>query len=214
MGTSRRSLAELESQHNMRIVFILTLVCSLYHVVKDWLHQEIHYLIPQQDKDVEAETMMEDVAAPLKTLVDMEKETVMDLVMEEQMMVIKVAEETSSAGATIAKSLVFTSMRRTTVVIFLRLFSQPLELLKSNLECQSSHQQVRDVEVEIMMAKGVVLQRIHAMKEKEIAMDQEMEVLMMVMQDVKETLFVEAIIVFSLVLTFIPKMIVAKDLVE
>jgi len=48
-------------------------------------------LIPQQDKDVEAETMMEDVAAPLKTLVDMEKETVMDLVMEEQMMVIKVA---------------------------------------------------------------------------------------------------------------------------
>jgi len=158
--------------------------------------------------------MMEDVAAPLKTLVDMEKETVMDLVMEEQMMVIKVAEETSSVGATIAKSLVFISMRRTTAVIFLRLFSQPLELLKSNQECQLSHQQVRDVEVEIMMAKGVALQRIHVMKEKEIAMGQEMEVLMMVMQDVKETLFVEAIIVFSLVLTFIPKMIVAKDQVE
>jgi len=158
--------------------------------------------------------MMEDVAAPLKTLADMEKETAMDLVMEEQMMVIKVVEATSSAGATIAKSLDFISMRRTTVVIFLRLFSQPLELLKSNLECQLSHQQVRDVEVEIMMVRGVALQRIHAMKEKEIAMDQEMEVLMMVMQDVKETLFVEAIIVFSLVLTFIPKMIVAKDLVE
>merc|ERR1719481_1279863 len=128
----------------------------------------------------------------------------MDLVMEEQMMVIKVAEETLSAGATIAKSLDFISMRRTTVVIFLRLFSQPLKLLKSNQECLSSHQKVRDV----------ALQRIHAMKEKEIAMDQEMEVLMMVMQDVKETLFVEAIIVFSLALTFIPRMIVAKDLVE
>jgi len=171
-------------------------------------------LIPLQDKDVEAETMMEDVAAPLKTLVDMEKETVMDLVMEEQMMVIKVAEETSSVGATIAKSLVFISMRRTTVVIFLRLFSPQHELLKSNLECLLSHQQVRDVEVEIMMVRGVALLRIHAMKEKEIAMDQEMEVLMMVMLDVKETLFVEAIIVFSLVLTFIPRMIVAKDLVE
>merc|ERR1712038_1934539 len=141
-------------------------------------------------------------------------ETAMDQVMEEQMMVIRVAEETSSAGATIAKNLVFITMRRTTAVIFLRLFSQPPELLKSNLECQSSHQQVRGVEVEIMMAKGVVLQRIHAMKEKEIAMDQEMEVLMMVMQDVKETLFVEAIIVFSLALISIPKMIVAKDLVE
>jgi len=171
-------------------------------------------LTPQQDKDAEAETMMEDVAAPLKTHVDMEKETAMDQVMEEQMMVIKVAEETSSAGATIAKSLDFISMRRTTVVIFLRLFSQPQELLKSNQECQLSHQQVKDVEVEIMMVRGVVLQRIHVMKEKEIAMDQEMEVLMMVMQDVKETLFVEAIIVFSLALIFIPKMIVAKDLVE
>jgi len=158
--------------------------------------------------------MMEDVAAPLKTLADMEKETAMDLVMEEQMMVIKVVEATSSAGATIAKSLDFISMRRTTVVIFLRLFSQPLELLKSNQEFLLNHQQVRDVEVVIMMVRGVVLQRIHVMKEKEIAMDQEMEVLMMVMQDVKETLFVEAIIVFSLVLTFIPKMIVAKDQVE
>jgi len=167
-----------------------------------------------KDKDVEAETMMEDVAAPLKTLVDMEKETVMDLVMEEQMMVIKVAEETSSAGATIVKSLDFISMRRTTVVIFLRLFLQPPELLKSNQECQLSHQQVRDVEVEIMMVRGVVLPRIHVMKEKEIAMDQEMEVLMMVMQDVKETLFVEAIIVFSLVLIFIPKMIAVKDQME
>jgi len=74
--------------------------------------------------------------------------------------------------------------------------------------------QVKDVEAVIMMAKGVVLLRTLAMKVKEIAMDQEMEVSMMVMQDVKETLFVEAIIVFSLVLTFIPKMIVAKDLVE
>jgi len=38
-----------------------------------------------------------------------------------------------------------------------------------------------------MMAKGVVLLRTLAMKVKGIAMDQEMEVSMMVMQDAKET---------------------------
>jgi len=74
-----------------------------------------------------------------------------------------------------------------------------------------SHQQVRDAEAAITMAKGVVLLRILAMKEKEIATDQEMEVSMMVMLDAKEILFVEAIIAFSLELTTIPRMIAVRD---
>jgi len=74
-----------------------------------------------------------------------------------------------------------------------------------------SLQQVRDVEAAITMAKGVVLLRILAMKEKETATDQEMEVSMMVMLDARETLFVEAIIAFSLELISIPRMTVVKD---
>jgi len=74
-----------------------------------------------------------------------------------------------------------------------------------------SLQQVRDVEAAITMAKGVVLLRILAMKEKETATDLEMEVLMMVMLDARETLFVEAIIAFSLELTSIPRMIAVRD---
>jgi len=62
-----------------------------------------------------------------------------------------------------------------------------------------------------MAAKGVVLLRILAMKEKETATDLEMEVSMMVMLDARETLFVEAIIAFSLELTFIPRMIAVRD---
>jgi len=74
-----------------------------------------------------------------------------------------------------------------------------------------SLQQVRDAEAAITMAKGVVLLRILAMKEKEIATDQEMEVSMMVMLDARETLFVEAIIAFSLELTTITRMIAVRD---
>jgi len=74
-----------------------------------------------------------------------------------------------------------------------------------------SLQQVRDAEAAITMAKGVVLLRILAMKEKETATDQEMEVSMMVMLDARETLFVEAIIAFSLELTTIPRMIAVRD---
>ena len=60
------------------------------------------------------------------------------------------------------------------------------------------------------MAKGVVLLRILAMKEKETVTDQEMEVSMMVMLDAREILFVEPIIAFSLELTFIPRMIAVR----
>jgi len=73
--------------------------------------------------------MVEDVAHQ-KTLVNMEKETVMDQVMEEPMMVMLDARENLSVAATIARSLDIITMRRMTVVIFLRLFSQRQELLK------------------------------------------------------------------------------------
>ena len=73
--------------------------------------------------------MVEDVAHQ-KTLVNMEKETVMDLSMEEPMMVMQDAKETLSAAVTIARSLEFISMRRMIVVIFLKLFSQRQELLQ------------------------------------------------------------------------------------
>jgi len=73
--------------------------------------------------------MVEDVAHQ-KTLVNMEKVTVMDQVMEEPMMVMLDARENLSVAATIARSLDIITMRRMTVVIFLRLFSQRQELLK------------------------------------------------------------------------------------
>ena len=73
--------------------------------------------------------MVEDVAHQ-KTLVNMEKETVMDLVMEEPMMVMLDARENLSVAATIARSLGIITMRRMTVVISLRLFAQRQELLK------------------------------------------------------------------------------------
>jgi len=73
--------------------------------------------------------MVEDVVHQ-QTLVNMEKETVMDQVMEESMMVMLDARETLSAAATIARSLGIITMRRMTVVIFLKLFSQRQELLK------------------------------------------------------------------------------------
>jgi len=73
--------------------------------------------------------MVEDVAHQ-KTLVNMEKETVMDQVMEEPMMVMLDARENLSVAATIARSLEVITMRRMTVVIFLRLFSQRQELLQ------------------------------------------------------------------------------------
>jgi len=47
--------------------------------------------------------------------------------------------------------------------------------------------QVKGVGDVIMMVKGVVLLRTLAMKVKETAMDQEMEVSMMVMLDARET---------------------------
>jgi len=87
-------------------------------------------LIPLKDKDAEAEIMMVEDVVHQQTLVNMEKETVMDQVMEESMMVMLDARETLSAAATIARSLGIITMRRMTVVIFLRLFSQRQELLQ------------------------------------------------------------------------------------
>jgi len=51
----------------------------------------------------------------------MERETVMDPVMEELMMDIRDVRETLSVAATTARSLVSTTMRRMTAVTFLKL---------------------------------------------------------------------------------------------
>jgi len=51
----------------------------------------------------------------------MERETVMDPVMEELMMDIRGVRETLSVAATTARSLVSTTMRRMTAVTFLKL---------------------------------------------------------------------------------------------
>ena len=64
-----------------------------------------------------------------------------------------------------------------------------------------------------MMERDVVLQKIPVMKVKEIVMDQQMEVNMMAMQDVKEILFVAATIVSSLEHTSMRRMIAVKDLI-
>jgi len=61
-------------------------------------------------------------AVHLKSLVTWERETVMDLLMEVLMMDMLAAKETLCVGAITARSLVFISMRRMTVVIFHLLF--------------------------------------------------------------------------------------------
>ena len=62
------------------------------------------------------------------------------------------------------------------------------------------------------MERDVVLQKIPVMKGKEIVMDQQMEVNMMAMQDVKEILFVAATIVSSSELTITRETTVVSDL--
>ena len=74
-----------------------------------------------QVRDVPAETTMVGDVVLQRTHVGMERETVMDPVMEELMMDIRVVRETLSVAATTARSLVSTTMRRMTVVTFLKL---------------------------------------------------------------------------------------------
>ena len=59
--------------------------------------------------------------------------------------------------------------------------------------------QANDAGGVIIKEEDVVLQRIHVMKEKGTVMDQVMVVVMMVMQDVKEILCVEATIAKKMV---------------
>ena len=64
-----------------------------------------------------AETLMVEDVAPQRTHVIMVRETVMDLVMVEPMMVMLAVKEISSVAATIVRSSVSTTMRRMTVVM-------------------------------------------------------------------------------------------------
>ena len=69
-----------------------------------------------QVRDVLEETTMEEDAALLSILAMKEKETVTDLEMEEPMTDTRDVRETWYVAATTARSLVSTTMRRTTAV--------------------------------------------------------------------------------------------------
>jgi len=90
-------------------------------LVRDCLHQETHQLNLLKVKDVPVGTTMVGDVVLQRTPVGTERETVMDLLMEELMMDIRVVREISCVAATTARSLVSTITRRTTVVTFLRL---------------------------------------------------------------------------------------------
>jgi len=139
------------------------------------------------------------------------KVTVMDLLMGDPMMVMKVVRENWSVAATTARSLVLTTMRRTIVAIIQRHWQFRTLFLTSNLGFLLSLLQVKDVEDVILMARDVVLQRIHVMKEKETVMDLETEVNMMDIEDAREISCVDPTIVSSLEPTFIPRMTAVRD---
>ena len=69
-----------------------------------------------QVRDAVAVTIMGGDAALLRSPVDWERETVMDLLMEVLMMAMLAVRETLCVAAITARSLVFTSMRRMTAV--------------------------------------------------------------------------------------------------
>jgi len=75
------------------------------------------------------EIIMEGDVAPLRFPVTMEKETVMALEMEEQMMEMQDVNQDWSVDPTIVRSLASTTMRRMTVVTYLVLLSQHQDLL-------------------------------------------------------------------------------------
>ena len=75
-----------------------------------------------QVRDVQEETLMEEDVVHQRIHVTMERETVMDLLMVELMMVMLDAREILCVAATIVRSLVTTIMRRMTAAIFQRLF--------------------------------------------------------------------------------------------
>jgi len=146
-----------------------------------------------------------------RTHAGMERETVMDPVMEELMMDIRGVRETLSVAATTARSLVSTTTRRTTVVTCLRHSRPQLLLLSHCQEFPLSLLQVKDALVETTTARDVVLQRILVMKEKETVMDLEMEEPMTVTLGARETSCVAPTTVSSSGPTSIPRTTAARD---
>jgi len=90
-------------------------------LVRDCLHRETHLLNQPKVRDVPAGTTTVGDVVLQRTHAGMERETVMDPVMEELMMDIRGVRETLSVAATTARSLVSTIMRRMTAVTFLKL---------------------------------------------------------------------------------------------
>merc|ERR1719322_1854431 len=136
--------------------------------------------------------------------------TVMDLVMEVVMMVIKAAKEILYVEATIVRNLVPTIMTKTIVVKNPQNINQLKNQNYFSQLCWSLHQ-VRDALVEIIKEEDVAHQRILVMKERVTVMDLVMEVVMMVIKAAKEILYVEATIARNLVHTIMKKMTVVKN---
>jgi len=148
-----------------------------------------------------------------RTHVGTEKETVMDLLMEELMMDIRAVREIWCVAATTARSLVSTITRRTTVVIFLRLSLPQLLLLNHCQEFPWNLLQVKDALVETTTARDAVPQRILVMRARETVMDLETEVSMTVTLAARETSCAAPTTVSSSEPTSIPRMIAVSDLV-
>lgn len=159
-----------------------------------------------QARDVLAETIRTGDAVLRRNLVVWGKETVMDLLMEVPMMVMRGVRENWCVAVTTVSSLVHTTIQRTIVAIIQRHWQFKTSFLTLNLGLPLSLLQVRDAEVVILTARDVALQRIRVMKEKETVTDQEMEDNMMDTEGVREILCVDPTIVFNLELTSIPRM--------
>jgi len=164
-----------------------------------------------QASDVRAGTIRIGDVVLRRTRVVWGKETVTDLLMGDPMMVTRDVRENWSVAATTARSLVLTTMRRTIVAIIQRHWQFRTLFLTSNLGFLLSLLQVKDVEDVILMARDVVHQRIHVMKEKETVTDLETEVNMMDIEDAREISCAAPTIVSSLEPTSIPRMTAVRD---
>jgi len=141
------------------------------------------------------------------------KEIVMGQQMEEVMMDTKDVKEILCAAVTIAKSSVSTFMRKTIAVRSLQARNNQHEKKLTYQEHHSNQSLVNGAKVEtLILVEDAARLRNLAMKEKGIAMVQEMEDSTMVTRVARDHLFVEPIIAKNLELTIMKKTIAVRDL--
>eukprot|EP00092_Neocalanus_flemingeri_P056749 GFUD01067318.1.p1 GENE.GFUD01067318.1~~GFUD01067318.1.p1 ORF type:complete len:297 (+),score=61.61 GFUD01067318.1:1-891(+) len=164
-------------------------------------------------KDAVVEIIKDEDVVLQRILVMKEKETVMALVMVVVMMVVLGVKEVLCVEAIIVKSLVHSTMKRTTAV---KILQHQLENQKQFiiLVLYWSLLLVKDAVAVIIKEGDAVLQKSLVMKEKETVTDLLMVVVMMATQGVKESWYVGAIIARSLVLISTRKTIVVRILQE